>query len=146
MKCEEIKNLLPAYQDGELSPGKAEETRVHLTGCASCQKEEQLLSTTWDLLGSLEPIEPSPDFRARLWEKIRAEEERKPRWQLAPRYVYAFGFVAVWFFGVGIGSLVFLRSPNVRSMSQPISSAPFQFTNSSSIENVYLNRWKGGRT
>ena len=75
MKCKEVQKSLSVYQDGRLNPDQEISLKDHLSGCAACQKEERALSEVRSALKSLESVEPSPDFKARLWERIRQEEE-----------------------------------------------------------------------
>ncbi len=56
----------------------------------------------WDLLGSLRPIEPSSNFNALFWEKVRAKEEevlsRQPVFvfpRLERRLAYALASVVI---------------------------------------------------
>lgn len=46
--------------------------------CQSCQECRELRQS-WELLGQLPELTPSPLFQARVWEKIRLEE-RAPAW------------------------------------------------------------------
>ena len=80
MNCNETAKLLSAHQDGSLTSGEETEMRAHLAVCATCQKEERLLSELWTTLKVLEPIEPSPNFRARFWQKVREEEDIQESW------------------------------------------------------------------
>ncbi len=78
MQCKEVNQLLSAYQDSRLTEKEQEEIRSHLQTCIACQKEEQTLLDIWNMLKVLEPIEPSPDFRARFWQRVYEEEKLSP--------------------------------------------------------------------
>jgi hypothetical protein len=39
---------------------------------ATCQNVETQLDQIWEWIGDLPEIEPSPDFRARFWARVRA--------------------------------------------------------------------------
>ncbi len=82
MKCGEAQKFLSAYQDGRLSSEEAAQMKEHLSACLSCQSEERVLSEIWNTLSVLEPIEPSHNFRARFWQRVREEEElQKSPWE-----------------------------------------------------------------
>ncbi len=114
MASNHIADLLSAYLDGELSAAEEARVKSHLAACPACRTEEHELTVSWGLLGSLQPIEPSPAFRARFWERVKREEEA---WQwfswsrLAP--VFA-GFMGIWVAGVGLGMYLFIRQPAVK--------------------------------
>ncbi len=57
MKCDEIKDKLNAYLDGEV--GNPEEIRRHLDACADCRAELEALSSVNDFLSQYEE-EPVP--------------------------------------------------------------------------------------
>ena len=78
MRCKEVNKLLSAYQDGRLTQKEREEVRGHLQTCASCQKEERLLLNIWDMMNLLDPVEPSTDFKARFWQRVRKSGHRRP--------------------------------------------------------------------
>ena len=144
MKCAEIRKLLPAYQDGEIDSSQAAEMRAHLAGCRSCQKEEELLSSSWDLLGSLKPIEPSTDFRSRLWERVKKDSEKNTRWFQRSQLAFAFGFLGLWVFGVGIGSLLFFKTGQMQKYVSPSQrGGTLTEMESPSVDSVYLKRWGG---
>ena len=144
MNCEEIKKVLPAYQDGELAQSKAADVRVHLAGCPVCQKEEQLLSVSWDLLGTLKSIDPSPDFRTKLWEKIHEQKEPSHLgWQF-PRVAFAAAFLGIWVVGVGIGSLWFFNTQQMqKSHFSSQRGDSLMSAESQSMDSVYIKRWEG---
>ena len=140
MDCEKIRELLTAYQDGVLPANEAAEIKTHLLGCQGCQTEERLLKETWNMLNVLEPIEPSPDFRARFWERVR-EEERKTSWLSFPRLVPVMaGVLGVWVVGVGLGSYLFFRSPRSQMASTTSIQQKGFFDDASSLGKAYLKR------
>lgn len=143
MNCASVRELLPAFHDEELTLTEMEGIRSHLAGCSSCQRESNLLTKTWDMLGSLEPIQPSPNFRARFWEKVRQEEARRENlwgWLKWPRLVpAAAGLMAIWFLGITSGLAVFGNrhqhpvTPTEQGVSIFTASYP-----QNSIEQVFL--------
>ena len=142
MNCKDIHRLLSAYQDKEISPVEASALEAHLAGCQACATEHRRFSQAWDMLGSLASIAPSPDFKARFWERVR-EEEAKPRlwdWLRWPRLVPALaGGMALWVLGIGGGVLLFERhtaqAMPATNTALRIFTAPYP---PNSIEQVYL--------
>jgi predicted anti-sigma-YlaC factor YlaD len=108
MTCEQIQEKLPAYQDGELSAENEKAIKTHLDVCEVCRKEEKLLSESWEMLGDLKSIEPSPNFEARFWARVRQEESKQTGWRsLLPAALGLAGMAAVWVIGVTGGFLLF---------------------------------------
>ncbi len=134
MECQEAREQLAAFLDGE----GPEEVSSHLQGCPACRRERQALERTWQFLGVLPGVEPSPGFRARFWERVR--EEESSWWLPLPRFVPALaGCLAVWVVGIGLGAFLY------RSSSQPPvpETAPLQVwaaQDSLSLGSAYLRR------
>lgn len=81
MNCASVSKLLPSFQDHELTLDESMEVEKHLSACSRCQEEEKDLRKTWELLQEFKSMEPSSDFRARFWERVRKEEESvAPAW------------------------------------------------------------------
>lgn len=147
MKCDRANFLLSVELDKALSSEEAAELRAHLETCATCRAEQQLLAASWEFLGELKPIEPSPTFRARFWERVRQEEAEAKSWwnvfvpsRLVP---VAAGFLVIWTMGVAGGLFLFGNRPRQGSV---LESAAMIFTSPlppNSIEHVYL---LGGKT
>jgi anti-sigma factor RsiW len=146
MKCKNAVLVLPAYLDHCLSQGQEAEVREHLDLCPSCREEVRSLSDAWDILGVLEPIQLSPDFRARFWAKVRREENtgagRDGIFARLPWAPALAGFLVLWMLGVAGGVRLFgSRRSAATSFNQAldgfVSSYPL-----GSIEKVFLE----GRT
>lgn len=142
MNCKHAQLLLSAYQDKELSPVETSTLETHLKSCGACQSELQQVSRAWEMLGSLRTIEPSGNFKARFWDRVRQEESKPGLWdwitwpRLAPALA---GVMAFWILGIGSSLFLFERHPvpSVRETSAALSI----FTSSyppNSIEQIYL--------
>lgn len=75
MECS--KENLNAYLDNELKRSEKTALEKHLKECRGCQEEIKHLSQLNNLTKLYEEIEPSPDFTAKFWEKIRTQEDKK---------------------------------------------------------------------
>jgi hypothetical protein len=77
MICEEIREELVAYQDGELTEQDRRHVTIHLSTCPVCTQEAASLAGIRQMFGSLERVTPSPDFAANFWQRL--EHERQPQ-------------------------------------------------------------------
>jgi hypothetical protein len=82
MICEEIREELVAYQDGELAEQDRKQVASHLSACVACTQEAASLARIGQMFGSLERVTPSPDFTTNFWQRL--EHERQP--QLESRF------------------------------------------------------------
>ena len=71
MNCGQIEELLPAYMEEDLGGRQLQEVKLHLESCAACRRERDLLLRSWEMLDAWQPVEPAPQLRAQVWEKIR---------------------------------------------------------------------------
>ncbi len=72
------KNLL-LYLDAELQEKEMQEIRGHLSGCAACSEEYELLKAVWKREERPEATQPPPYLWTRLAARIR-EYEQSPIW------------------------------------------------------------------
>src|SRR5215207_7241512 len=77
MICEEIREELVAYQDGELAEQDRKHVAAHLSTCAACTQEAASLARVGKMFGGLEQVTPSSDFAATFWQRL--EQERQPQ-------------------------------------------------------------------
>ena len=79
MTCDELHNKLAPYVDSELPAGELAEFESHLRGCATCSADALgLLQTKRAIRAAATRYVPSPEFRLRMEQSIRAKS--KPRW------------------------------------------------------------------
>lgn len=90
MKCTEAQEWMSERLDQALDSQRENRLDAHLHDCAHCRQEWQALRDSWELLGTLPELEPSPLFRARVWEKIRLDRQA-PAWNFKR-----------WFGGLGL--------------------------------------------
>ena len=60
MNCQEIKNLLHAYSDGELDAAKSVEFEQHVQGCTGCKQALENLSVLKNAIGTAAPRFKAP--------------------------------------------------------------------------------------
>ena len=85
MRCQKVRKKLSAFIDNELDGAMRVKLEEHLRECFSCRQELRLLSQTWEVLGIWEKIEPSDNFEAKFWQRVKEkvkERELKPRARL----------------------------------------------------------------
>ncbi|MBS2034292.1 zf-HC2 domain-containing protein [bacterium] len=82
MKCNQAQEWMSEKLDHALDAQRDLQLERHLHDCAQCQSEWIALSQSWELLGSLPELSPSPLFRAQVWEKIRHDQAPAPLWSL----------------------------------------------------------------
>ncbi|MBX3171294.1 MAG: zf-HC2 domain-containing protein [Candidatus Eremiobacteraeota bacterium] len=79
MKCTQAQEWMSEKLDQALDRQRADRLDEHFQDCSQCRQEWQALRESWELLGILPELEPSPLFRARVWEKIR-HDQKAPAW------------------------------------------------------------------
>ena len=60
MNCQEIRNRLDAYVDGELPAGEAEKVNRHLEACPACRHQAEVLRQIGSALDLLPPLTAPP--------------------------------------------------------------------------------------
>lgn len=99
MRCKEVKRLLSAYIDGEISPEKRGEIEEHLSYCVDCKKELVLLEKLIKEIHNIPEMVPSEDFSEKLWIKMTLEGEKNRPFSLWKRVFIILG-TAVVFLGL----------------------------------------------
>ena len=77
MICEEIREELVAYHDGELAEQDRKHVAAHLSACVACTQEVASLARVGKMFGGLERVTPSPHIAANFWQRL--EHERQPQ-------------------------------------------------------------------
>lgn len=82
MECHDVKKRLPELLDKDEMPEDATQLLDHLESCALCTNEMKRLQASWDLLETWKGIEPSSNFKQKVWTKIheRKTHEVSSRW------------------------------------------------------------------
>ncbi len=77
MNCENVRDLLNAYIDGEMSDVEARRIADHIKNCADCAREERLLRMTRDLVAEFGAQEAPAGFTGSVRAKIEADRFKK---------------------------------------------------------------------
>lgn len=85
MKCQEVKRLLIAYLDNEVTPSERTLIRAHLAGCDICQEELAALSALQSRVSQFLQVRaaqaaPSPQAWSRLQARLAGEARPSPSW------------------------------------------------------------------
>lgn len=76
--CSSFEDLLFEPEE-ELSDDECSKLAKHIEKCENCRQERELFLESWSALDEFEPeLEPCPLIRAKVWEKIREEEQLPP--------------------------------------------------------------------
>jgi hypothetical protein len=110
LDCDRTKELIWAYCEGSLDGETASLVERHLAGCAGCAREFRAAGATLRGLGSLERLEPAPDFLGAVWRRIDEREAAgrlrglRPlwKWLSANRVAVAAGSLAFFLALVGV--------------------------------------------
>ncbi|MBK8870366.1 MAG: zf-HC2 domain-containing protein [Elusimicrobia bacterium] len=141
MNCKNVVQKLPDYLSHTLGEPETVGVRAHLDLCLECREESRLLSASWDMLGLLEPVQPSAYFHARFWEKVRQQEnvvlERTGFFAKFPFVPALAGFFVLWVLGVAGGARLFAHR---HETATPMEIALNRFTSpypQNSIEIIF---------
>lgn len=80
MTCDDRREEIVAYLDGELGPSERSALEAHLAGCPVCQRALEAERRLSSALGELSPLQPSANFEARFWARIAREQEAPSGW------------------------------------------------------------------
>ncbi len=71
---------LPAYALGALDPGEARDLEAHLAECEHCRERLRWLEPAVDILpASVQQLQPPPELKVALMEKVREDGEAPAR-------------------------------------------------------------------
>jgi anti-sigma factor RsiW len=79
MNCKRCHEWLTAYVDDALEPGQRAQVQAHMNQCAACARQGQEQAQTRQLLRALPHGRTSPQFEARLAERLAQIKQPVPR-------------------------------------------------------------------
>lgn len=94
MKCSRVRDKLMDYISADLSPAEAQRIRDHLTDCAECRSELELVRRASSALNLLGGEEPAPALVGAVRDKL-AREKAPARPILVPRLAMGFSAAAI---------------------------------------------------
>ncbi len=121
MQCRDLKELLSAYADGELSRTQKEFLEEHLAGCADCQSTLGGYRAVNQKLKSLREVPEMPDKKDAIISKIKAESNKSIKVWLQRQPAWKVSTVAILSLALIIG-LVIVK-PMVDNQSQAAMAA-----------------------
>jgi predicted anti-sigma-YlaC factor YlaD len=80
MSHEEIKKLISAYIDGEVSDREKKQVQDHLSRCAECRQEFRELTALEEVLHNMKLKKPSKEIWDVYWSSVYNRLERKIGW------------------------------------------------------------------
>jgi hypothetical protein len=99
MKCTEMQTWLFRKMDGELTEPENSELDAHLSTCASCMRDYQLLVLPQRIAQAIPAVTPSPYFYGKVKTQIESETQTAAIWQivfsLAHRFVPAMAAITL---------------------------------------------------
>ena len=134
MNCQEVRENLSAYLDGELDKQKSSNMAAHLLACTHCRRECEQLQMVNALWQQLPEIEPPPEFISGLNKRLAvttAGTHKLPIWHRAKRVAqqpwYKFAAVAAVFgMAIGITALWDGESANIINNPQIAKTPNYQ--------------------
>jgi anti-sigma factor RsiW len=78
MKCRQIKNLLPSYQEGALALRAKKAVEAHLAACPDCRRLLRFLKETDAALADFPEVEVSRGLMRKLYAVPRLKAEPRP--------------------------------------------------------------------
>jgi anti-sigma factor RsiW len=73
LHCEDVREDLVAYLDGELSDGARARVQEHVATCLACRREIERLTRLAAWVGALPRVEPAADFDERMWQRLETD-------------------------------------------------------------------------
>ncbi len=121
MDCELYRNLLSSYIDKDINEIDKAELEKHLASCDECMYEYKMLLTIVNSCNITEEVELPPDFKDKLYSKIRGLSKRKSRGRLLRfNWKWTTGIAAMFIIAI----ISIIQIPNLARKNMDISIAP----------------------
>jgi len=129
MDCRAFRENHVMFVDDVLPSAEMAEMHQHLATCVRCSRHDTSIRRSLLLVRNLPPIEPSPDFMARLNQRLdqlgpapRADVMRRPQYSTGAFAAVAAGLIAVAYMAVET-TQYFAPTPNAR-IAPVLASVP----------------------
>lgn len=77
MECDQIRENLSAYVDGEISGEERDQVEAHLVACETCALALAELNAYLERIGKLEEVDPPPWLTRKVMARVQSESEEK---------------------------------------------------------------------
>lgn len=77
MRCERAQELFSDYHEGSVQTALLVPLENHLSTCPACRAELEGLKDLWGMLDRAPVVEPPAEFRAIVWRKIEADQQKE---------------------------------------------------------------------
>jgi anti-sigma factor RsiW len=140
MDCREFRNNHVAFVDDLLPAVKMDAMQRHLANCPRCSRTDTSIRRSLFLVRNLKPIEPSPDFMARLNARLEVMEPASRVDVVSRPYLPSVGALAA--FAAGVMAVAYMSVETTRyfapSTELPMASiiAPSPEPGSASMANA----------
>jgi anti-sigma factor RsiW len=121
VNCEEVKEVLSAFQDRELSAEEMTAVEAHLQDCANCAAQSSMITNLSRIVQHWEGVKASETARHQLIEKARTGTAGSAR-SVGPVALALLGILAALLLGGGIVALVLWYMD--RAEPEPTETAP----------------------
>ena len=105
MNCEEVKDLLSAFQDRELEPGEMTAVEEHLKNCPECATQSTMLTNLSRIVQHWEGVRASERVKHELVEKVHRGPAGAAGRAAGPVALALLGLLAAALLGAGIVAL-----------------------------------------
>lgn len=125
LSCEDVKNLLSAYYDGELGVAAQQQVAEHMAACEACREEYEQLKALSGAFGALTFPESDKAFRAGLHERLETEakKNRTVRFGTVWRDMRTYAAVAACLV-LTVGIYAAVKNNSVQPYPQPAAPNP----------------------
>ncbi len=103
--CDDIRELLSASLDGELTEAESHRLTEHLASCEACRRELDALKRVWTGLGALGEVDLPEGLEERVFQRVADVRPRRRRTWL-PRWVYPVATAAAILLAFVLGHLL----------------------------------------
>src|SRR5919198_3063628 len=100
MGCQNIKELILEYPDGDLTKGEKLQVETHLRECKECNLFFAQSNEVWNLLDMWDGVETEKNFVSEFWDRISEEDRSKGKG--------IFDFFRDWKYGWGVVAAVII--------------------------------------
>lgn len=95
---DQVRPILSAYLDGELTQADSQRVRIHLEDCAACRRELDELGRVRELAADLRFLEPPEEKMDEMEKRVTVRAPRRLGWLLVILGLAGWAGYAAWLF------------------------------------------------